>query len=333
MYFRRTPVSNFKNILNNALYFKLSPNLVLSSQAINRNLDAIKPRYFHTLSNSNKAEGKKIELKQQEYKQLLRRHLRTRSVTVLPEIFKMEWPKITLFGDSITRRSMDPDNGCWGSFIAHHVGGFMNVDPRGFEGYNSRWGLSLMPKLFPKSYLDKVEIFIPFFGHNDVWKEPYPAHVPVEEFESNMRGIVNYLIDNGLGKEKIILITPTWYHDKSFQVYLKEIKMPPLSKDLESAREYTDVILRIATEMDITVLDFFEISLKQEPLEEIFCDGIHYSRKGARLMYQNLIPLIEKKVESTYKKRFVDLWHVTPLEERDEIKPLLTAFREALKEQ
>lgn len=343
MYTRSSLVTpTLRNILNNVPIFKLSRNLntrlTLSGRVKDLDIEfKVNKRYFYAILNRVGAEDRvEIEIvKQPNLKQVSQRYLRLRerSATKLPEIFKMEWPKITLFGDSITRRSMDPDNGCWASFVAHHVGGFMNVDPRGFDGYNSRWGLSLMSTLFPKSYLDKVEIFIPFFGHNDAWEEPYPAHVPVEEFESNMRDIVKYLITNGLGKEKIILITPTWYHDESFQVFMKENKYPPISKSLESARMYSDAILRIAKDMDITVLDFFEISLKQEPLKEIFCDGIHYSRKGARLMYQNLIPIIEKKVEATFNKPFGDLWHVLPLEERDEVKPLLMAYREALKEQ
>lgn len=343
MYARSKLTTTLKNVLNFVqLQSKLSQTtdtqLVSSipskiSSSLPTQLQSANKRHFCALPKSKRTVYKRLVLEGSALKQESQRHLRlrARSATQLPEVFKMEWPKITLFGDSITRRSMDPDNGCWASFIAHHVGAFMNVDPRGFDGYNSRWGLSLMPKLFPKSYLEKVEIFIPFFGHNDAWAKPFPAHVPVEEYESNMRGIIKYLNENGLGNEKIILITPTWFHNESFQVFLKESHFPSLTKDLETAKKYSDAILRIAKDLNITVLDFFEISLKQEPLKEMFCDGIHYSRKGARLLYQHLIPIIEEKVGTTFKKPFADLWHVIPLEERDEVKPLLMAYRETLK--
>lgn len=238
----------------------------------------------------------------------------------------MEWPKITLFGDSITRRSMDPDNGCWGSMIAHKVGSFFNVDPRGFEGYNSKWALELMPKLFPKSYLDKVEIFIPFFGHNDSWAYEYPPHLPLDNYEANMRSIVKYLLDNGLEKSKIILITPTWYHHETCQEYMKEANLPPIQKGFDDAKQYSDVILRIGKDNEIYVLDFFDISAKYEPLKEMFCDGIHYSRVGAKLLFDNLMPIIEKKIESSYKKPLADLWHVVPFDQHPEMKPIIEAF-------
>lgn len=124
-----------------------------------------------------------------------------------------QFSKETLFGDSITRRSFDVDNGCWGSMIAFKLGSYFDVDFRGFEGYNSKWALELMPKLFPRSYLDKVEIFVPFFGHND--SLPLAMHVPVDQYEQNMRSIVSYLVDNGLSKDKIVLLTPSWYHHEA----------------------------------------------------------------------------------------------------------------------
>lgn len=250
--------------------------------------------------------------------------------TTLDAKFKMEWPKITLFGDSITRRSMDPDNGCWGSMIAHRVGSFMEVDVRGFEGYNSGWTLELMPKLFPKSYLDKVQIFIPFFGHNDAWKN-YPLHLPVDQFETNTRAMIKYLNDNDVENKKIILITPTWYHAENFNIYMKSLGFPPTSKEFEDAQKYADAIDRIGKETGIDVVDFFTISANYKPLEEMFCDGVHYSRKGARLLFDCLMPIIERKIEDSYKKPLADLWHVTPIEKHPIVIAAIEAYHKAQK--
>lgn len=254
------------------------------------------------------------------------------SITDLPERFRMEWPKITLFGDSITRRSFDIDNGCWGSQIAFNVGSYFDVDARGFEGYNSTWGLELMPKLFPKSYLDKVAIFVIFFGHNDSWNEQMPMHVDVNKYESNLRQMIKYLEDNGLERNKVIMITPTWYHDGEFQKWCKDAGMPPVNKELKDAEKYSETVLAISRDMSIDVVNFFATSLKQEPLESMFCDGVHLSRLGAKMLADQLMPVIEKKIEARYGKPLVDLWHVIPFDQHPEVKPVLEAYLKSKKQ-
>lgn len=250
--------------------------------------------------------------------------------TPLEDRFNMEWPKITLYGDSITRRSVDTDNGCWGSMIAYKAGTYFDVDERGFEGYNSKWALELMPQLFPKSYLDKVELFVLFFGHNDSW-DNFPAHVPVEQYESNIRAIIKYLEEKSVEKRKIILITPTWYHDESFKRFLAESGLPPFGKKLDIARKYGEAVLRIAKDNNIDVVDFFATSLKQEPLEKMFCDGVHFSREGAKLLFNQLMPVIERKIQAAFNKPLADLWHVIPFDQRPEIKAVLEQYQISLK--
>lgn len=320
--------NNFQPLIksnsNQAKELNLTRSQNLSSRAlISRYICTKNEEDIHTFSLLNTGQSKR-------FASIKRRSLKVVE-TQLADKYRMEWPKITLFGDSITRRSKDTENGCWGSMIAYKAGSFFDVDVRGFEGYNSRWALGMLPKLFPKSYLEKVEIFIPFFGHNDSWEERFPAHVPVDEYEVNMRSIIKYLTDNGLEKRKIILITPTWYHDESFRKFLTEIGMPSIGKDVESARKYSDAILRIAKDNDIDVIDFFEISLKQEPLVEIFCDGVHYSRKGAKLLFDLLMPIIEKKIEASFKKSLTDLWHFIPFDQHPDVLPVIQAYQESLK--
>lgn len=228
----------------------------------------------------------------------------------------MEWPKITLFGDSITRQSMDPDQGCWASFLSHAVGQFLDIDVRGFDGYNTKWALELMPSLFPKQYLDKVELIVIFFGHNDSWESELGICLTVHEYESNLKSIVNYLKREGLGNEKIILITPTWYDDKCVGKYLSRgVEFKPF-KSFDNAKKYSEVVLQVAKDESIDVIDFFTISFNYQPLSELFYDGIHLSRTGAKLLFENLMPLVKRKIEAKYKTSLVNLHHVTPVFER-----------------
>lgn len=252
--------------------------------------------------------------------------------TQLEDKFQSEWPKVLLYGDSITKRAREIDNGPWASLIGNELASFCDVDVRGFDGYNSKWALQLMPQFFPRSYLDKVEIFIPFFGHNDSWSAETPLHVDPQSYEDNMRAIIKYMEDNGLDRDKIIMITPTWYHKPSFDEHLKETGMPPHGKELEDARKYSEAILRIAKDLGIEVVDFFDISLKQEPLEAMFCDGVHYSRLGAQLLFDQLMPIIEKKLEKRFGKPLADLWHTYPIMLHPEVKPVLDAYNASLKD-
>lgn len=252
--------------------------------------------------------------------------------TILEDKFQSEWPKVLLFGDSITERSRDVDNGPWASMIGNKLATFCDVDVRGFGGYNSKWALQLMPQLFPKHYLDKVEIFIPFFGHNDSWSSA-PLHVDVVSYEENMRAIIKYMEDHGLDRDNMILITPTWYHKTVFEEFLKSTGMPPHSKELEDARKYAEAILRIAADLGIEVVDFFGLSLKQEPLEDMFCDGVHFSRVGAQLLFDQLMPIIERKLEKRFGKPLADLWHTHPIMLHPEVKPALDAYYASISQQ
>ena len=248
-------------------------------------------------------------------------------VTTLPDKYKMEWPKITLFGDSITRRSLDPDNGCWAGHIAYRVGSFFDVDTRGFEGYNTKWAYEMMPRLFPKSYLDKVSLFVIFFGHNDSWDEKVPMHVPVTDFEANLRKIIKYLEDQGLARHQVILITPTWYYHPDCEKMCHDQGFPVIGKTAEDAKKYADAVSRVGAELEVNVVDFFTTSFKKEPLQEMFCDGVHLSRLGAKMLADQLMPVIEKKIEQSYGKALADLWHELPLDQRPEVMPILSLLR------
>ncbi|KAK9265630.1 hypothetical protein L1049_021514 [Liquidambar formosana] len=56
-------------------------------------------------------------------------------------------PKIYLFGDSITEASFD--DGGWGASLAHHFSRSVDVVLRGYSGYNTRWALHVLERVFP----------------------------------------------------------------------------------------------------------------------------------------------------------------------------------------
>ncbi|KAK2393670.1 SGNH hydrolase-type esterase superfamily protein [Trifolium repens] len=61
----------------------------------------------------------------------------------------MRRPQICLFGDSITEQSFDV--GGWGASLANHFSRTADVVLRGYSGYNTRWVLKVLDRVFPVS--------------------------------------------------------------------------------------------------------------------------------------------------------------------------------------
>uniref|UniRef100_A0A453QFH3 Uncharacterized protein n=1 Tax=Aegilops tauschii subsp. strangulata TaxID=200361 RepID=A0A453QFH3_AEGTS len=116
-------------------------------------------------------------------------------------------PHLVLFGDSITEQSFRP--GGWGAALADTYSRKADIVVRGYGGYNSRWALFLIQRIFPLVGLPPVATTI-FFGANDAalpGRTSQRQHVPVEEYRQNLKTIVNHLKDCSKSMV-ILLITP-----------------------------------------------------------------------------------------------------------------------------
>ncbi|KAG8538945.1 hypothetical protein GDO81_003288 [Engystomops pustulosus] len=121
----------------------------------------------------------------------------------------ISWPRILLFGDSITQFSFEANG--WGLGLAEKLVRKCDVLNRGLSGYNSRWAKHVLPKLIPDStHAENMAAVTIFFGANDSsLKDLNPQqHVPLEEYADNLRSMVQYLKSVNIQQEKIVLITP-----------------------------------------------------------------------------------------------------------------------------
>uniref|UniRef100_A0A7N2LQA3 GDSL esterase/lipase n=1 Tax=Quercus lobata TaxID=97700 RepID=A0A7N2LQA3_QUELO len=104
-------------------------------------------------------------------------------------------PKIYLFGDSITEFSFD--EGGWGASLANHFNRTVDVVLRGYGGYNTRWALQVLEKVFPRVEGGGEPLAVTvFFGANDAClPDRYAAfqHVPLHEYKHNLHSIVSFL--------------------------------------------------------------------------------------------------------------------------------------------
>lgn len=67
---------------------------------------------------------------------------------------------------------------------------------RGYSGYNTRWALKVIDKVFPAQENDHAPLAVTvFFGANDASLPDLSCgfqHVPVDEFQNNLKSIVSF---------------------------------------------------------------------------------------------------------------------------------------------
>uniref|UniRef100_A0A8C3WLD1 1-alkyl-2-acetylglycerophosphocholine esterase n=1 Tax=Catagonus wagneri TaxID=51154 RepID=A0A8C3WLD1_9CETA len=101
--------------------------------------------------------------------------------------------------------------GGWGASLADKLVRKCDVLNRGFSGYNTRWARVILPRLIGKgSGRDSPAAVTIFFGANDsALKEENPRqHVPLAEYEANLKSMVQYLRSVDVPAARLILITP-----------------------------------------------------------------------------------------------------------------------------
>ncbi|KAH0566325.1 hypothetical protein GP486_000261 [Trichoglossum hirsutum] len=101
-----------------------------------------------------------------------------------------DYPKIILFGDSLTERSFDTNNNGFGAVLQNYYARRVDVVNRDAQ---------LPPPL----------LFTVFLGANDAVLPRFSQHVPLPEYEANLRYYVDTLLAHPMTKgTKIVLITP-----------------------------------------------------------------------------------------------------------------------------
>src|SRR4051812_26127614 len=78
-------------------------------------------------------------------------------------IHKASRKKVCFFGDSITQHGINPSEG-WISNLAYWWSRRVDILNRGFSGYNSKWGLSIVDSVVISEAPNLVFVF---FGAND----------------------------------------------------------------------------------------------------------------------------------------------------------------------
>ncbi|KAL6105593.1 iah1 [Pungitius sinensis] len=208
------------------------------------------------------------------------------------------WPKVILFGDSITQFSFQTNG--WGAEIAHKLARKCDVVNRGLSGYNSRWAKLLLPRLIDitNSADNNIAAVTVFFGANDcALRDKNPQqHVPLEEYSENLKVISRLLSSAGVPADRVIFITPPPLHEPAWE---KEciLKGYPLNRLNSAAGQYAEACVQVAGQCGAAALDLWTLMQKDGQDYTVYLsDGLHLSQKGNQFVALHLWGLLESRV-------------------------------------
>ncbi|XP_009463738.1 PREDICTED: isoamyl acetate-hydrolyzing esterase 1 homolog [Nipponia nippon] len=208
------------------------------------------------------------------------------------------WPRVILFGDSITQFSFQ-ENG-WGASLAERLVRKCDVVNRGLSGYNTRWAKLILPRLISKSTGAESTVAVTiFFGANDsALKDLNPKqHVPLEEYAANLKSMIQYLKSVDVTEDRILLITPPPLQESAWE---KEClaKGDKLNRRNATTGEYAQACVQVARDCGTDVLDLWTLMQKNQDFSSYLSDGLHLSTKGNSFLAAQLWSHLENKLSA-----------------------------------
>ncbi|KAI3740648.1 hypothetical protein L2E82_31118 [Cichorium intybus] len=204
-------------------------------------------------------------------------------------------PKIYLFGDSITEESFS--DGGWGAALANHFSRTADVVLRGFSGYNTRWAMKVLERVFPAEMNvggGRAPLAVTvFFGANDAClPDRYSAfqHVPIDEYRQNLHAIVAYL-KNRWPSTHVILITPPPIDEAArlLHPYGENPSNLP-ERTNETAGNYAKACVAVAGECGVPVVDLWTRMQQFREWDKAYLrDGLHLTSGGNKLVFEEVI--------------------------------------------
>ncbi|KAK4259667.1 hypothetical protein QN277_005976 [Acacia crassicarpa] len=205
-------------------------------------------------------------------------------------------PNIYLFGDSITEESFDI--GGWGASLANHFARTVDVVLRGYSGYNTRWALKVLDRIFPEkpddddSESEPIAVTV-FFGANDACLQDRCSgfqHVPLHEYKHNLHSIVSFFKKRWPDTHVLLITPPPIDEDARLRFPYVENKQGLPERTNEAAGHYARACTDIAGECGVPVIDLWtKMQHCPEWKKEYLSDGLHLSQSGNQLVFQEVI--------------------------------------------
>ena len=208
--------------------------------------------------------------------------------------------RFVFFGDSIIGNAWSECG--WLAHLASIYKRTADVTNRGYNGYNSRWALHVLPHLFRDSALSAPSLVGICLGANDAILPPplagrSPAasrhHVPIDEYEQNLRAIIAASLATGAC---VLVMTPPPTDGLAWLAFERRTKPePPIREHAESTRSneatgaYAARAVRVAKEFSgVAVVDLWSAMQERQPRAwgSFFSDGVHPNAEGATVIFE-----------------------------------------------
>ncbi|XP_076366582.1 isoamyl acetate-hydrolyzing esterase 1 homolog isoform X2 [Tachypleus tridentatus] len=212
--------------------------------------------------------------------------------------FNIVWPKVVLFGDSLTQNSFNVQDGFWGALLADKLQRKADVIVRGFSGYNTRMSKIILPRIFNSDNMKEVGCFVICLGANDACGATGATrqHIPIEEYSENLKEMICYLKSIGLRFDQIILMSPPPYDHEKYKAYCRDQGKEEPVKDNATVKQYAEASCQVASSCGIEGINLYAAMMQDVNWEKFLVDGLHFASEGSLFVFNLLWFSIEKKV-------------------------------------
>ncbi|CAM9882127.1 unnamed protein product [Choristocarpus tenellus] len=208
--------------------------------------------------------------------------------------FQESWrPRVVCFGDSLTQQGFDAERLGWLALLANWWERRFDIVNRGFSGYNTRWSMPLLEKLFVPGGTPTKLVTI-FFGANDCVMEGFAQHVPLNEYRSNLKVMVNH-VRAVHGDVKVVLITPPPIHEGRWTAN-REGKGGKMDRKQALTMAYAQACTEVSRDLSVPVVNAFSLlgSGDEVLASEYLNDGVHFTSAGNKAIFEAMRALVER---------------------------------------
>ena len=206
--------------------------------------------------------------------------------------------KILLIGDSLTQRGFDGSAG-WTSLLANEYIRRCDIVNRGMSGYNSEWVRHILPHILNDMALfkeDKMLFICVFLGANDAVLDGERQHVPIDRYLENMKWIIEE-IKRKFPQVPVILISPPPCLVEDWREHRRQ-QNRKCDRTEEQTANYARGLVELARELHLPVVNLIQQfqNISNEDLNTYFCDGLHFTAKGNRFLFDALIDVLKTEL-------------------------------------
>ncbi|CAM9947686.1 unnamed protein product [Laminaria digitata] len=161
-----------------------------------------------------------------------------------------------------------------------------DVINRGFSGYNTRWLMPLVDRLFVPGGATATKLVTIFLGANDCVLPGNAQYVPIEEYKANLADMIRHVCKVH-PEARVLLITPPPIHEGKWTKH-RGVQERDMDRKQEVTKSYATACIEVGEELSVKVIDTYTIMGAGDPrLADIYLhDGVHFTSEGNRMLFE-----------------------------------------------